>query len=99
VKVARFVRPIGIAPAAFNRSTTGASRLGYAAASALSPSVVGVPARSMFSLTVTGTPCNRGRSPPPATTRSAAFAASTACSPSTRVTALTAGFTASIRRR
>ena len=38
--------------------------------------MVGVPARSMFSLTVKGTPWNGGRSPPPATARSAAFAAS-----------------------
>ena len=46
--VGRLVRPIGIAPAAFSRSTTGASRDGYAHASALAPCVVGVPARSMF---------------------------------------------------
>src|SRR5512132_127182 len=37
----RFVRPIGIAPAAFIRSTIGASRAGYAPANALNPWVVG----------------------------------------------------------
>jgi hypothetical protein len=51
-----FVRPMGIAPAAFIRSTTGASRAGYASASAFKPCVVGVPATSMFPLTVNGTP-------------------------------------------
>ena len=64
-----------------------------ALASALAPNVVGVPTRSMSSLTVKGTPCNGGRSPPAATARSAAFAASSACSPRTTVTALTAGLT------
>jgi hypothetical protein len=49
VKLGQLVRPIGIAPAARIRSTTGASRPGYAPARALSPTVVGVPARSMFS--------------------------------------------------
>ena len=52
----RFVRPIGIAPAARRRSTWGASIGETASASAGTPEVVGVPARSMFSLTVTGTP-------------------------------------------
>jgi len=46
--VGRLVRPTGIAPAAFSRSTTGASRDGYAHASALAPCVVAVPATSMF---------------------------------------------------
>src|SRR6266536_2679918 len=58
----RFVRPIGIAPAALIRSMIGASRLGYASASALNPWVVGVPATSMLSLMVNGTPWNGGRS-------------------------------------
>jgi len=98
-KLARFVRPIGIAPAAFSRSTWGASRAGYAPANAFRPCVVGVPARSMLPLTVKGTPCSGGRSPPPAALRSAALAASSACSARTTVMALTAGFTTSIRRR
>ena len=97
--VARLVWPIGIAPAARRRSTWGASPTGYASASALSPCVVGVPARSMFPLTVKGTPWSGGRSPPPATARSAALAASSACSPRRIVMALMEGFTASIRRR
>ena len=50
--------------------------------------VVGVPARSMFALTVKGTPWNGGSSRPSATARSAALAASSACSPRTMVTAL-----------
>jgi hypothetical protein len=93
------VRPIGIAPAALRRSTTGASSVGKAPTSALAPCVVGVPTRSMFPLTVNGTPWNGGKGSPSATARSAAFAASRACSPSTTVTALIDGFTASIRRR
>jgi hypothetical protein len=97
--VGRFVRPMGIAPEALIRSTIEASRLGYAASSALNPWVVGVPATSMLSLIVKGTPWNGGRSPPAATTRSAALAASRACSPRTIVTALIEGFTASIRLR
>ena len=52
------MRPIGIAPAARRRSTTGASIGATASASAGTPEVVGVPATSMFSLTVTGTPCS-----------------------------------------
>ena len=54
----RFVRPIGIAPAASMRSTTGAFDVGIASASTVRPLVVGVPTRSMFSFTVIGTPCN-----------------------------------------
>ncbi len=97
--VGRFVRPIAIAPAAFIRSTIGASRAGYACASAAYPWVVGVPTTSMLSLIVNGTPWNGGRSSPAATARSAAFAASNACSPRTMTTALIEEFTDSIRRR
>ena len=99
VKLGQLVRPIGMAPAARIRSTMGASVRGYAPARALSPTVVGVPTRSMFSLTVKGTPWSGGNSPPLATIRSAVFAASRACSPRTTVRALIEGFTASIRRR
>ena len=98
-KSGRLVWPIGIAPAARIRSTTGASIAGYAAASALIPWLVGVPARSMFPLTVNGTPCSGGNSPPLAAARSAARAASRACPASTTGTALTAGFRSAIRRR
>jgi hypothetical protein len=97
--VGRFVRPIGIAPAAFIRSMTGASLLGYAFANALKPWVVGVPTTSMMSLTVNGTPRNGSTSAPAATARSAALAASSACSPKPTTTALIDGFTAPIRRR
>ena len=96
--VERLVRPSGIAPAPFIRSTTGASRVGYESASALAPSVVGVPMRSRSSLMVNGTPWNGSRSRPAATARSVALAASNACSPRT-TTALIDGLTASIRRR
>jgi hypothetical protein len=44
------------------RSTMGASRPGYEPARAFSPCAVDVPPRSMFSLTVNGTPWNGGRS-------------------------------------
>ena len=52
---------IGIAPAARRRSTSGASIGATASASAGTPDVVGVPATSMFSLTVNGTPCSGPR--------------------------------------
>jgi hypothetical protein len=68
----RLVRPIGIAPAALRRSTTGASSVGKAPTSALAPCVVGVPTRSMSPLTVNGTPWNGGKGSPSATRRSAA---------------------------
>ena len=54
----RLVRPIGMAPAASIRSTIGAFADGSASASTVSPLVVGVPSRSMFSFTVIGTPCS-----------------------------------------
>jgi hypothetical protein len=58
--------------------------------------VVGVPARSMFSLTVNGTPCSGPRGP---SARSAASAAARACSASTTVIAFRWPFTASMRSR
>ncbi len=91
----RFVRAIGIAPAARRRSTWGASTGETASASAGTPDVVGVPARSMFSLTVTGTPW----SAPSGADRSAASAAARASSASTSVIALRWPLTASIRSR
>ncbi len=54
----QFVRPMGIAPAPFMRSTTGESTAGIASASAGSPQFVDEPTRSMFCFTVNGTPCN-----------------------------------------
>ena len=74
----RLVRPMGMAPAARARSTSGASMGATASASAWTACVVGVPARSMFSFTVTGTPCSTPSGPPPATARSAASAAASA---------------------
>jgi hypothetical protein len=55
-KSGRFVRANGMAPAARIRSTVGASIVAIASANALTPCVVGVPATSMFSFTVQGTP-------------------------------------------
>ena len=52
----RLVRANGIAPAARMRSTTGASTLGDGVGEGDDAWVVGVPATSMFSLTVIGTP-------------------------------------------
>ena len=58
-KSGRFVRANGIAPAARMRSTVGASIGATASARASTPCVVGVPATSMFSFTLHGTPCSR----------------------------------------
>ncbi len=52
----QLVRPIGIAPAAFMRSTTGASTGEIASANAGTPWSLAQPARSMFCFTVSGTP-------------------------------------------
>ena len=98
-KSGRLVRPTGIAPAARSRSTCGASIGATASARAGIACVVGVPARSMFSLTVNGTPCSGPRPLPSATARSAASAAARASSGRRRTMALRAGLTASIRSR
>ena len=72
----RLVRPIGIAPAARIRSTTGASAGTTAWASAGTPQVVGRPAMSIFSFTVNGTPCKGPSFSPAASSRSAESCAS-----------------------
>ena len=95
----RFVRPIGIAPAARIRSTTGGSKGATAFANALTPQVVAVPAKSMFSLIVNGTPCNGPSRSPAAILRSASAACFLASSARTLTIAFTFGLTASIRRR
>ena len=82
------MRPSTIAPAAFIRATTGASRDGSECSSAGTPWVVAEPTQSMFSLTVKGTPCN-GPLAAPRRRASAASAAASADSLSTTVTALT----------
>ena len=61
--------------------------------------MVGVPATSMFSLTVNGTPCSGPSRAPSATARSAASAAARAWSASRRTMALRRGLTASMRSR
>ncbi len=98
-KSGRFVRPRGMAPAAFMRCTPGASSDGRAPARACTPWVVGLPVQSTFSFTVKGTPCNGPSGSPAARRRSASPAAIVASSTRTRVTAFTAGLTASIRAR
>ena len=71
----RFVRPIGIAPAPRKCSTIGASRSATASANATTPWVVGVPATSMFSFTVNGTPASGPTEAPRAIAASTASAA------------------------
>ena len=95
----RLVRPIGIAPARRIRSTTGASEGATALANAGTPQVVAHPATSILSLMVNGTPCRGPSASPAAALRSASIASRRASSPRTFTTALTAGLTASIRRR
>jgi hypothetical protein len=95
----RLVRAITIAPAARNRATAGASAAATCPANARTPRVVGVPATSWFSLTVTGTPASGPSGAPAARARSSRPAAASASSASTRVAALTAGLTRSMRSR
>ena len=84
----QLVRPIGIAPAAFMRSTTGASTGEIASAKAGTPLSVAHPARSMFCFTVNGTPCSGPSVSPAASAASAAFAPARASSARTLVIAL-----------
>jgi hypothetical protein len=88
-KSGKLVRPNAIAPAARSRSTGGASTGAIASARAGTPCVVGVPATSMFSLTVNGTPCSGPSQVPPAANRSASSAAASACSGRSRTIAFT----------
>ena len=91
----KFVRPRGIAPAAFMRATTGASTDGIELARAGTPLVVAESRQSMFSLMVNGTPCRR----PVGSRRSASAAAASAESARTTVMAFNVSFTASILPR
>ena len=91
----KLVRPSGIAPAAFMRATTGASKEGIESARAGTPLVVAESRQSMFSLMVNGTPC-RG---PVGSRRSASAAATIAESARTTVIAFNLPFTASILPR
>src|SRR3954453_15680579 len=93
----RLVRAIGIAPAARRWAMCGASR--STATPPRIPSEVTVPATSMFSLTVNGTPSNGGAGSPRTTSASAASAAASASSASAIVTALSAGLSSWIRSR
>jgi hypothetical protein len=96
-KSGRLVRANGIAPAPRIRSTVGASIDAIASARAVTPLVVGVPATSMFSFTVHGTPWNTPSSSPRATAASAASAAALASSLRSRTIALRWPFTCSTR--
>ena len=95
----RLVRPIGMAPAARARCTSGASEVETASARKATACVVGVPARSMFSFTVTGTPCSAPNESPAATALSAASAAASEASSQRRTTAFNHGLTSSMRAR
>ncbi len=88
-----------IAPAARSRATTGASATGAAPRGTREAAVVGVPARSMMSLTDTGTPCRGPRYRPVAISRAAASASARAASSSTTVKALRASSQARMRSR
>ena len=93
------VRPSGIAPAAFMRSTPGASDGAIASAKIGSPFVVGCPSTSMLVLMVNGTPWNVPSVSPRETAASAASASRRASSLSTCTIALTCSFTCSMRVR
>ena len=95
----RLVRPIGIAPAASIRSTTGASVGTTACANAGTPQVVGRPDMSIFSFTVKGTPCRGPDISPAASLLSAKAALARASSARTRTTAFSVGFTVLMRAK
>ena len=88
-----------MAPAARSRATGVASAAGRKAARPLVPPVEITPAVSNESLIVMGTPCNGPRSVPRDSSASALRASSRAASPVSWTTALSWGFTASIRWR
>src|SRR3954447_10440895 len=98
-KSGMFVRPRTIAPAARRCATAGASDGAIAPSRAATPSVVAVPATSMFSLTVTGTPCSGPSTAPDDRARSASSAAASASSASTTRTALSSPLRAAMRAR
>ena len=94
-----FVRPMTIAPASRRFFTKGASADAIRPSKAGTPLGVAWPATSMFSLMVTGTPCNGPRVWPAAMASSAASAADRASSGNSTVMALSSGFFAEIRTR
>ena len=91
------MRAMGMAPAWRRRATSVASAVeGAAFLRPNVPAVQRVPACSMESLTLNGTPCSGPRRVPAANSRSAAAASSSARSWSTSTAAFSAGFTAAI---
>jgi hypothetical protein len=90
------VFPSRTAPAAFKRSTAGASASARKPLKAGFPQVLGSPATSMDSLTVNGSPSSGNRSPA-ASASSARAAATRARSKSRTTTALIGPSPASIR--
>ena len=66
----RFALPSRTAPAARSLATTAESRSGTEFSSATLPAVVGSPAASRLSLTITGMPCSGPRTWPVARSRS-----------------------------
>ena len=93
------VRPRMMAPAAVQLVTTGLSAFATRSRNATIPLVVAQPAWSMFSFTVTGTPCSGPSASPRATAASARSAASRALADRSTVTAFSRGLTAAIRAR
>ena len=74
----RLALPSRIAPAARSLATTGESLSGTLFSSATEPAVVGMPAASRLSLTITGMPCSGPRTWPAARSASSAAASSSA---------------------
>ena len=99
----RELRHVGLAdpdgPAAFSRATISSSRSGTVSACRGEPHVVRMPPVAWVSLCATGSPCSGPTSSPAASAASAASAAARAPSASRVTTALTSGFSRSMRSR
>src|SRR5258708_17044508 len=95
------VRPMMTAPAFFQLATTGLSAVAMRSLNAATPLTVAQPSWSIFSLMVTGTPCNGPNTSldftARATAASARSAAASASADKSQVTALSCGLTARIR--
>ena len=95
----RFVLPNTMAPASRRRATAGASAAGTWSVSSTAPPVERMPAVSMASLIVIGSPCSGGSGPPSRVRASAASASARARSTASVTTALIAGSRRSMRSR
>ena len=90
------VLPMRMAPAARSRVTVTSSRAGTLSAKIAEPCVVRMPAVSIWSLTLTGTPCSGGSVSPAMTARSAAWASVRAWSAVTVTKVLRRGWSRSM---